>query len=68
MGWVLWVSGLRVGKRLGRPVRVGGPHPSLTGVSRMAAVIESCEQLDVVGALDGAVSPIKGWACGPLGG
>lgn len=50
---------LRVGKRLGQWVRVGASDPSLTGVSGMAAITELCEQLDVVGALDTAVSPIK---------
>lgn len=50
---------LRVGKRLGPKVWIGAPDPSLTGVSGIIAVTELCEQLDVVGALDGAVGPIK---------
>ncbi len=50
---------LRAGKQPGLKVRIGAPDPSLTGVSRMAAVTELCEQLDVVGALDAAVGPIK---------
>lgn len=40
-------------------MRVGAPDPSLTGVLGMAAVTELCERLDVVGALDAAVGPIK---------
>jgi hypothetical protein len=48
-----------VGKRLGPKVWIGAPDPSLTGVSGIIAVTELCEQLDVVGALDGAVGPIK---------
>jgi hypothetical protein len=53
------VGRLRVGKQSRSKVRVGAPDPSLTGVSGMAAVTELCERLDVVGALDGAVGPIK---------
>ena len=55
---------VRAGKRLGLKVRIGAPDPSLTGVSGMAAITELCEQLDVVGALDGAVGPIKQRAVG----
>lgn len=40
-------------------MRVGAPDPSLMGVSGLAAVTELCERLDVVGALDAAVGPIK---------
>jgi hypothetical protein len=58
------VDRLRAGKRLGLKVRIGAPDPSLTGVSGMAAVTELCDQLDVVGALDGAVGPIKQRAVG----
>lgn len=50
---------LRAGKRPCTKVGVGAPDPSLTGVSGMAAVTELCEQLDVVGALDAMVGPIK---------
>ena len=61
---------LRVGKRLGPKVWIGAPDPSLTGVSGIIAVTELCEQLDVVGALDGAVGPIKqrarGYSAGQL--
>jgi hypothetical protein len=49
-------------------VRVGAPDPSLTGVSGMAAATELCEQLDVVGALDAAVGPIKQRARGQSAG
>jgi hypothetical protein len=59
-----------VGKRPGLKVGIGAPDPSLTGVSGMAAVTELCERLDVVGALDGAVGPIKrrarGYSAGQL--
>jgi hypothetical protein len=58
------VDRVRAGKRLGLKVRIGAPDPSLTGVSGMAAITELCEQLDVVGALDGAVGPIKQRAVG----
>lgn len=37
-----------MGSGRGAPARVGAPHPSLTGVSGMAAVTELCEQLTVV--------------------
>jgi hypothetical protein len=64
------VGRLRVVKRLGQRVRVGMPDPSLTGVSGMAAVTELCEALDVVGAVDAAVGPIKqrarGYSAGQL--
>jgi hypothetical protein len=53
------VGRLRVGKRPRLKVWIGAPDPSLTGVSGMVAVTELCEQLDVVGALDVAVGPIK---------
>jgi hypothetical protein len=53
------VGRLRVGKRLGQWMRVGAPDSSLTGISGMASITEVCEQLDVVGALDTAVGPIK---------
>jgi Transposase DDE domain len=58
------VDRVRAGKRLRLKVRIGAPDPSLTGVSGMAAITELCEQLDVVGALDGAVGPIKQRAVG----
>ena len=50
---------LRVGTQPRPKVRIGAPDPSLTGMSGMAAITELCEQLDVVGALDAAVGPIK---------
>jgi len=53
------VSRLRVEKRWRPKVRIGAPDRSLTGVSGMVAVSELCEQLDVVGALDKAVGPVK---------
>jgi hypothetical protein len=53
------VGRLRVGTQPRPKVRIGAPDPSLTGVSGMAAITELCEQLDVVGALDAAVGPIK---------
>jgi Transposase DDE domain group 1 len=46
-----------LGKR-GR-VRVGAPDPSLTGNAGMVAVTELLDRLDVIGALDAAVGPIK---------
>jgi outer membrane lipoprotein SlyB len=58
------VDRIRAGKRLGLKVRIGALDPSLTGVSGMAAITELCEQLHVVGALDGAVGPIKQRAVG----
>jgi hypothetical protein len=63
-----WWARLRVGKRPGLKVRVGTPDLSLTGVSGMVAVTELCEQLDVVGALDAAVGPIKQRARGQSAG
>jgi Transposase DDE domain group 1 len=64
------VGRLRVGKRPWLKVRVGAPDPSLRRVSGMAAVTELCERLDVIGALDGAVGPIKqrarGYSAGQL--
>jgi hypothetical protein len=53
------VSRLRVGDGARSKVRVGASDRSLTGASGMVAITELCEQLDVVGALDGAVGPIK---------
>jgi hypothetical protein len=58
------VGRLRAEKRSQQKVRVGVPDPSLTRVSGMAAVSELGEQLGVVGALDGAVGPIKARARG----
>jgi hypothetical protein len=72
LGWkdTYLVGRLRVAKRRRRRVRVGAPDPSLTELSGMVAVTELCEQLDVVGALDAAVGPIKqrarGYSAGQL--
>lgn len=62
------MSRLRVGDGARPKVRVGASDGSLTGVSGMVAITELCEQLDVVGALDGAVGPIKQQARGHLAG
>jgi len=40
-------------------VRAGAPDASLTPNAGMAAISELCDRLDVTGALDAAVGPIK---------
>ena len=45
------------GKR--QPARIGAPDRSLTPNAGMAAITELCGRLDVIGALDAAVGPIK---------
>ena len=40
-------------------MRVGAPDPALTPNAGLAAISELCDRLDVTGALDAAVGPIK---------
>ena len=40
-------------------MRAGAPDASLTPNAGMAAISELCDRLDVTGALDAAVGPIK---------
>jgi len=49
-------------------VVIGAPDASLTPVAGMAAVTELVERLDVIGALDAAVGPIKSRARGHTAG
>jgi hypothetical protein len=53
------VSRLRDVRAVRQRVRVGTPDPTLTPAAGMAAVSEAVERLDVIGALDRAVGPIK---------
>jgi hypothetical protein len=53
------VSRLRDVRAVRQRVRVGTPDPTLTPSAGMAAVSEAVERLDVIGALDRAVGPIK---------
>jgi len=53
------VSRLRDVRAVRQRVRVGAPDPTLTPSAGMAAVSEAVERLDVIGALDRAVGPIK---------
>ncbi len=52
-------SRIRGGGRKRRQVRAGAPDRSLTANAGLAAVTELCDRLGVIGALDGAVGPIK---------
>src|ERR1039458_188764 len=53
------VSRIRAGRRRRRQARVGVPDAALTPNAGLAAVSELCDRLDVIGALDAAVGPVK---------
>jgi hypothetical protein len=53
------VDRLRDIRRLWRRVEVGGPDPSLTGVSGMVVVTEVVDRLNMIKLLDVAIGPIK---------
>src|ERR1017187_862919 len=53
------VSRIRGGRRRRRQARVGAPDAALTPNAGLAAVSELCDRLDVIGALDAAVGPVK---------
>jgi hypothetical protein len=57
------VNGIRnkksSGKRSQHRVRIGGSDPSVTANAGMVGVTELVDRLDVIGALDGAIGPIK---------
>ncbi len=53
------MSRIRGGGRKRQQVRAGAPDRSLTANAGLAAVTELCGRLGVIGALDGAVGPIK---------
>jgi len=53
------VSRIRAGSPQRQRVRAGAPDRSLTANAGLAVVSELCGQLDVIGALDAAVGPIK---------
>ena len=42
-----------------RQVRIGAPDPALTPNAGLAVITELCGRLDVIGALDAAVGPVK---------
>ena len=50
---------IRGGRRKRRQARVGAPDAALTPNAGMAAVIELCDRLGVIEALDAAVGPVK---------
>jgi len=52
------VAKVRDGRRVRRPVRVGAPDASLTGVSGMLAVSELVDRLGVITRLDAAIGSI----------
>ncbi|MGH3259084.1 MAG: IS1380 family transposase [Streptosporangiaceae bacterium] len=50
---------IRSGADRHRQLRIGVPDRSLTPNAGLAAIIELCDQLGVIGALDAAVGPVK---------
>jgi hypothetical protein len=64
------VGRIRAGRRKRRQARVGVPDSALTPNAGLAAVSELCDRLDVIGALDAAVGPVKqrdrGYGAGEL--
>ena len=50
---------IRSGAGKHQQARIGAPDRSLTPNAGMAAITELCGRLDVIGALDAAVGPIK---------
>ena len=53
------MSRIRAGGRRRQQVRAGAPDAALTPNAGMAAISELCDRLDVTGALDAAVGPVK---------
>jgi hypothetical protein len=53
------VSRICAGSRRRQQVRAGTPARSLTANAGLVAVTELCGRLDVIGALDAAVGPVK---------
>jgi len=62
------VARIRDGRRVHRPVRVGAPDASLTGMSGMLAVSELVDRLGVITRLDAAIGSIKKRRRGRTGG
>ena len=64
------MSRIRAGGGRRQQVRAGAPDASLTPNAGMAAISELCDRLDVTGALDAAVGPVKqrdrGYGAGEL--
>ena len=64
------MSRIRAGGGRRQQVRAGAPDAALTPNAGMAAISELCDRLDVTGALDAAVGPIKqrdrGYGAGEL--
>lgn len=50
---------IRIGAGKRQQARIGAPDRSLTPNAGIAAITELCGQLDVIGALDAAVGPVK---------
>ena len=48
----------RAGRSRQQP-RIGAPDPALTPNAGLAVITELCDRLDVIGALDAAVGPVK---------
>jgi len=62
------VARIRDGRRVRRPVRIGAPDASLTGMSGMLAVSELADRLGVIDRLDAAIGSIKKRSRGRTGG
>ncbi len=53
------MSRIRAGGRRRQLLRAGAPDAALTSNAGLAAISELCDRLDVTGALDAAVGPVK---------